>query len=135
MSVYALSEGSANELSAFSTTSAVGLVSSKNVWIEANMKETDLTHVREGMPVDISIDVYPRCAWTGLVDAVSAASDSSFSPLPAENASGNWVKVVQRIGTRIKITGGNCPTAALRVGLSTYISIDTGHRRWYRMLN
>lgn len=121
-------------MSAFSTTSAVGLVSSKNVWIEANMKETDLTHVRAGNPVDITVDTYPSCSWTGTVDAVSAASDSAFSPLPAQNSSGNWVKVVQRIGTRIKITGGNCPAAALRVGMSTFISIDTGHRRWYRML-
>jgi membrane fusion protein (multidrug efflux system) len=122
-------------MSAFSTTSAVGLVSSKDVWIGASMKETDLTYVRGGNPVDITVDTYPSCSWTGAVDAVSAASDSAFSPLPAENGSGNWVKVVQRIPTRIKITGGNCPTAALSAGMSATVSIDTGHRRWYRTFN
>ena len=122
-------------MSAFSTTSAVGLVSSKDVWIGANMKETDLTYARAGNPVDISVDTYPSCSWTGNIDAVSAASDSAFSPLPAENGSGNWVKVVQRIPTRIKITGGNCPNVVLSAGMSASVSIDTGHRRWYRMFN
>jgi membrane fusion protein (multidrug efflux system) len=122
-------------MSAFSTTSAVGLVSSTDIWIGANMKETDLTYVRQGNPVDITVDTYPRCTWTGKVDAVAAASNSSFSPLPSENAGGNWVKVVQRIPTRIKITGGNCDNAALSAGMSAYVSVDTGHRRWYRMFN
>src|SRR5215469_12873044 len=122
-------------MSAFSTTSAVGLVSSTDIWIGANMKETDLTYVRQGNPVDITVDTYPRCSWTGKVDAVAAASNSSFSPLPSENASGNWVKVVQRIPTRIKITGGTCDNAALSSGMSAYVSIDTGHRRWYRMIH
>jgi membrane fusion protein (multidrug efflux system) len=122
-------------MSAFSTTSAVGLVSSTDTWIGANMKETDLTYVRQGNPVDITVDTYPSCSWTGKVDAVAAASNSSFSPLPSENASGNWVKVVQRIPTRIKITGGTCDNTALSAGMSAYVSVDTGHRRWYRMLN
>ncbi len=122
-------------MSAFSTTSAVGLVSSKNVWVAAAMKETDLTYVRAGNPVEITVDAYPSCSWTGAVDAVAAASDSAFSPLPSENGSGNWVKVVQRIPTRIRITGGTCPSAALRAGMSTSISIDTGHRRWYRQFH
>ena len=121
-------------MSAFSTTSAVGLVSSKDVWIGANMKETDLTFARAGNPVDITVDTYPSCSWTGKIDAVSAASDSAFSPLPAENGSGNWVKVVQRIPTRIKITGGNCPNVVLSAGMSAAVSIDTGKRRWNRML-
>jgi membrane fusion protein (multidrug efflux system) len=121
-------------MSAFSTTSAVGLVSDQDVWVEANMKETDLTHVHAGQPVEITIDTYPGRTWKGVVQSISAASGSTFSPLPAENASGNWVKVVQRIPVRIAIereTGG----PILRAGMSTYISIDTGHRRWYRLLN
>ncbi|MBS0472054.1 MAG: HlyD family secretion protein [Proteobacteria bacterium] len=122
-------------MSAFSTTSAVGLVSNTDVWVSANMKETDLTYVRDGNPVEITVDTYPSCTWTGTVDAVAAASDSAFSPLPSENASGNWVKVVQRIPTRVKITGGNCPKATLRAGMSASISIDTGKRRWNRMLS
>lgn len=122
-------------MSAFSTTSAVGLVATNDTWIGANMKETDLTYVHQDNPVDITVDTFPGCAWQGKVDAVSAASDSSFSPLPSQNGSGNWVKVVQRIPTRIRITGGNCPTTNLSVGMSAYVSIDTGHRRWSRMMN
>jgi len=120
-------------MSAFSTTSAVGLVASKNMWVDANLKETELTYVRQGNPVEITVDTYPSCRWNGTVDAISAGSDSTFSALPSENASGNWVKVVQRIPVRIKIGSGGC-NVPLRAGMSTVISVDTGHRRWYRML-
>jgi len=120
-------------MSAFSTTSAVGLVATKNTWIDANLKETELTYVRNGNPVEITVDTYPGCTWSGQVDAISAGSDSTFSALPSENASGNWVKVVQRIPVRIKIGSSSC-NVPLRAGMSTVISIDTGHRRWYRML-
>ena len=73
----------------------------------------------------------PGCTWTGHVAIVSAGSDSAFSALPAENASGNWVKVVQRIPVRIAIDqkAGDPP---LRAGMSAVISIDTGKRRWHR---
>jgi membrane fusion protein (multidrug efflux system) len=121
-------------MSAFTTTSAVGLVSDKDIWVEGNMKETDLTHVHQGQPVEVTIDTYPGHKWHGTVQAVSAASGSAFSPLPAENASGNWVKVVQRIPVRIKIDS-KPGDPVLRVGMSAYISIDTGHRRWFRMVN
>ena len=114
-------------LSAFTTTSAVGLIGN-DVWVESDMKETDLTHVRPGAPVDITVDTYPGCKWTGHVDTVSAGSDSSFSALPAENASGNWVKVVQRIPVRIAIDQGSC-ARSLRAGMSAVTSIDTGKRR------
>jgi membrane fusion protein (multidrug efflux system) len=121
-------------MSAFSTTSAVGLVASKNSWIEAHMKETDLTRVKKGDPVTFTVDTYPGRTWSGHVEAVSASTGSAFSVLPAENASGNWVKVVQRIPVKIAIDrkAGDPP---LRVGMSTIVDIDTGHRRWYRLLN
>ena len=121
-------------MSAFSTTSAVGLVGTDDVWVEANMKETDLTHVKSGDPVDISIDTYPGRTWKGHVQSVSAASGSAFSVLPAENASGNWVKVTQRISVRIAIHRHK-GDPELRAGMSTVVDIDTGHRRWYRMLH
>src|SRR4029079_16489874 len=121
-------------MSAFSTTSAVGLVASKNIWVSANLKETELTYVRNGNPVEITVDTYPGCTWSGHVDAISAGSDSTFSALPSENSSGNWVKVVQRIPVRIKIGDSSC-NVPLRAGMSTVISIDTGHRRWYRLLH
>jgi membrane fusion protein (multidrug efflux system) len=124
-------------MSAFSTTSAVGLVSDRNIWVDAAMKETDLTNVRNGAPIEATVDTYPDCTWTGHVDSVAAASDSAFSALPMENTSGNWVKVVQRIPTKIKLDpqpkGSKCDRP-LRAGMSTVITIDTGHRRWWRML-
>ena len=121
-------------MSAFSTTSAVGLVATKDTWVEAHMKETDLTHVHQGDPVTFTVDTYPGHTWHGHVQSVSASTGSAFSVLPAENASGNWVKVVQRIPVKIAIDrkAGDPP---LRVGMSTVVDIDTGHRRWYRMLN
>ncbi len=116
-------------MSAFSTTSAVGLVSDTDIWVEANMKETDLTRVHAGQAVDVQIDTYPDCSWHGSVASVSPASGSAFSPLPAQNISGNWVKVVQRIPVRISLDKGTCD-ARLSTGMSAEISIDTGRRRW-----
>jgi membrane fusion protein (multidrug efflux system) len=116
-------------MSAFSTTSAVGLVSDKNLWVEAHMKETDLTLVHPGQAVDVKIDTYPDCSWRGSVNAVSPASGGAFSPLPSENISGNWVKVVQRIPVRINLDSGPCDVR-LSTGMSAVVSIDTGHRHW-----
>lgn len=120
-------------MSAFSTTSAVGLIGTDQVWIDAQMKETDLTRVKNGDPVDITIDTYPGHTWHGHVLAVSAATGSAFSVLPAENASGNWVKVQQRIPTKIAIDR-QPGDPELRAGMSADVEIDTGTRRWYRML-
>src|SRR5215831_17189014 len=105
-------------MSAFSTTSAVGLVSDKNIWVEAHMKETDLTRVRTGQPVEVKIDTYPDCTWRGHVEAISAASGGAFSPLPSENISGNWVKVVQRIPVRVDLEKSSCDVT-LSTGMST----------------
>ncbi|HWA89619.1 MAG TPA: HlyD family secretion protein [Rhizomicrobium sp.] len=121
-------------MSAFTTTSAVGIISTGNTWVEASMKETDLTYVREGNPVEVTVDTYPGRTWTGHISAISAGSDSAFSALPTENTSGNWVKVVQRIPVRIHLDAkpGDPP---LRAGMSAVISIDTGKRRWNRLIN
>ncbi|HTK80469.1 MAG TPA: HlyD family secretion protein [Rhizomicrobium sp.] len=121
-------------MSAFTTTSAVGLVSDTDIWVEGNMKETDLTHVHDGQPVDVTIDTYPGCKWQGTLQTVSQASGSAFSPLPAENTSGNWVKVVQRIPARVKLTHSDC-NVPLRAGMSANISIDTGRYRWQRLFD
>ena len=121
-------------LSSFSTTSAVGLVSTTDLWIDANMKETDLTRVSTGNPVSVTVDTYPGRTWRCHVDAVSRASDSAFSALPSENASSNWVKVVQRIPVRVKcdLKPSDPP---LRAGMSAIVSIDTGMRRWHRLFS
>jgi membrane fusion protein (multidrug efflux system) len=92
------------------------------------MKETDLTYVKPGNHVDVTVDTYPGQVWSGSVESISPASASQFSVLPAQNTSGNWVKVVQRIPVRIAIAPK--PGApVLRSGMSVYVGIDTGHRR------
>ena len=107
---------------------AFALVAVDHIWIEANPKETDLTNVVEGQPVEVTVDTYPGHAWHGVVESLSPASQSSFSVLPAQNASGNWVKVVQRIPLRVRVeTRADEPP--LRAGMSAEIEIDTGRSR------
>lgn len=107
---------------------AFALVSSDNVWIEANAKETDLTDVKEGDPAEVSVDTYPGLVWQGRVSSISPASGAEFSVLPAQNASGNWVKVVQRIPVRIAVRQP-ADAPPLRAGMSVVAEIDTGHTR------
>jgi membrane fusion protein (multidrug efflux system) len=110
------------------STAAFGLVSTDHVWVEAEPKETQLTFAKNGDPVDVSFDLYPGRVWQGQVESVAPATDQNFSLLPAQNSSGNWVKVVQRIPVRIRIDTrpGDPP---LRAGMSADIAIDTGHIR------
>ena len=103
----------------------LNLVGTGHVWIEANYKETELTDVRPGQPVTIEVDTYPGREWKGRVDSISPATASEFSILPAQNASGNWVKVVQRIGVRIDVDPQQS-APLLRAGMSTHVTIDTG---------
>ena len=106
----------------------MALIADKGMWIEANFKETELTHVQPGQQVDISVDTYPGHHWHGHVASLSQASGAEFSLLPPQNATGNWVKVVQRIPVRIEID--NEPGSPdLRAGMSTVVSIDTHHHR------
>ena len=104
------------------------LIADVEPWIEANLKETQLTHVREGQSVAITIDAYPDERWQGTVSGVSAGTGAVFSLLPAQNATGNWVKVVQRIPVRIAVAPrGDAP--ALRAGMSATVEIDSGYER------
>jgi membrane fusion protein (multidrug efflux system) len=109
-------------------TAAFGLVSTENVWVEANPKETDLTYVKPGDPAELEIDTYPGRTWHGRVGTIAPASGAEFSVLPPQNASGNWVKVVQRIPLRVLVERdpGDPP---LRAGMSVVVDIDTGHER------
>lgn len=107
---------------------ALALVVSGNLWAEANFTETDFTYVHPGQPVTIRVDTYPEAAWKGVVESLSPATGAEFSVIPAQNATGNWVKIAQRVPVRIKIEAA--PTMPqLRAGLSTIVEIDTGHRR------
>jgi membrane fusion protein (multidrug efflux system) len=100
----------------------------RGMWIEANFKETDLTHVAPGQAVDIRIDTYPGRRWRGRVESISQATGAEFAVIPAQNASGNWVKVTQRIPVRIAIESGD-GDPELRIGMSAVVDIDT---RWER---
>ena len=108
--------------------SGFSLVSTTHMWIAASPKETELTYVHQGQPVAISVDTYPGVQWKGTVASISPASGSSFSLLPAQNTTGNWVKVVQRIPMLVSIDdmAGKPP---LRVGMSVTVGVDTGHAR------
>ena len=107
---------------------AFSLVASDHVWVEANLKETDLTYLRPGDPAEVSVDAYPGTGWKAAVDTISPATGAQFSVLPAQNSSGNWVKVVQRLPVRLKVErNDNAPP--LRAGMSVVVDIDTGHTR------
>ena len=107
---------------------ALSLVASEGFWVEANLKETDLTHLQEGQVVSLRVDAYPDVEWTGQVASLSPATGAEYALLPPQNASGNWVKVVQRVPVRLSI---EAPDGAppLRAGMSVAVSIDTGFER------
>ena len=107
------------------TAAFLAIVTTNTTWIEANLKETDLAQVRVGQPVRIRIDTYGRRDWRGHVVSISQATGAEFAILPAQNASGNWIKVVQRIPVRIAVDehAGDPP---LRAGMSAWVEVDTG---------
>lgn len=104
------------------------IISERRPWVEANLKETTLTHVHIGQKVDVVLDIYPDVTWTGVVESISPATGAEFAILPPQNASGNWVKVVQRLPVRIRLTPHK-DEPALRVGMTATVSIDTGRKR------
>jgi membrane fusion protein, multidrug efflux system len=117
-----------SQTAALTNTGAVALVGTGYLWIDANMKETDLTHVKPGDHVDVYVDTYPGHVWSGTVQSIAPAAGSEFSILPAQNSSGNWVKVVQRIPVRVKVDPKS-EALPLRAGMSVTVEIDTGRRR------
>ncbi len=109
-------------------TPLFALMSPQAGWIEANFKEDELTHLRVGQRAEVHLDIDPEHTWAAVVDSLAPATGSQFSLLPPENATGNWVKVVQRVPVRLRLLA---PTQALflRAGLSAHVSVDTGYRR------
>ena len=97
-------------------------------WVEANLKEIQLTHVREGQRVVLEVAAYPDMTWNGIVGSISHATGAEFSLLPPQNATGNWVKVVQRIPVRLEIEA-NPAAPPLRVGMTVTVRIDTEQKR------
>jgi membrane fusion protein (multidrug efflux system) len=98
------------------------------LWVDANYKETDLTHVAVGQSATIEVDTFPGKKWQARVASISPASGAEFSVLPAQNATGNWVKIVQRIPVRLAIEEGNHDGMILRAGMSAVVEIDTGRQ-------
>lgn len=102
-----------------------------SLWIEANFTETDIAYMREGQPVAIAIDRLPDVEFTGKVQSFSPATGSEFAVIPPQNATGNWVKISQRVPVRIEFDPIQDPQAAklLLTGLSAVVAVDTGHKR------
>ena len=110
------------------STAAFGMISTERLWVEASPKETDITHVKVGDPVELTVDTYPGRTWKAKIESIAPNSGAEFSVLPAQNASGNWVKVVQRIPLRVAVER-RPGDPELRAGMSVVVEIDTGHIR------
>ena len=104
------------------------LIESGPVWVEANFKETQLTHMREGQAVTLVADAYPDAVFRGKVGTIAPATKAEFSLLPAQNASGNWVKVVQRVPVLVALEPAP-GQPQLRAGMTVTAKVDTGHER------
>lgn len=108
-------------------TPVFSLIDDIRPWVDANPKETDITHLRIGQPVSISVDTFPGRTFRGAVAAVSPGTGAQFAILPPQNASGNWVKVVQRVPVRIEFAQTE-DVRELRAGMSVTVDIDTGRQ-------
>jgi membrane fusion protein, multidrug efflux system len=104
------------------------VVADKGLWVDANPKESDMTYVRAGEPATVTVDAFPDRVWKGTICSIAPGTGAQFSILPPQNASGNWVKVVQRVPLRFCF-GPDEDTSNLRAGMSTDLSIDTGRVR------
>ena len=112
-------------------TAAFYLVDTDHVWVDAQPKETELTYVRSGQQATVTVDAYPDALWHATVQSISPAASQEFSLLPAQNTSGNWVKVVQRVPMRLHIDTSDKTKPPLRAGMSAVVSVDTGHARGF----
>jgi membrane fusion protein (multidrug efflux system) len=104
------------------------LISTRDVWLEANFKENQLAHMRVGQEASVEVDSYPGKVFKGKVASVSPGTGSQFSVLPPENATGNWVKVVQRLPVRVELAALD-PAFPLHSGLSANVDVDTRYKR------
>lgn len=113
---------------------AFALLSDRQIWVEANFRETQVTHMRPGQEATISIDTYPDHVFKAHVTSMSPGAGSDFALLPPENATGNWVKVVQRVPVRLELDEAD-PAFPLFSGTSATVKVDTGyHTPWWHPL-
>ncbi|MFI5181698.1 MAG: HlyD family efflux transporter periplasmic adaptor subunit [Thermoanaerobaculia bacterium] len=104
---------------------AVVPLTGDHIWVEANFKETELKRIEIGQPATFRTDVNPARVYTGRVEGISAGTGAAFALLPAENATGNWVKIVQRLPVRVAIDPASNKDGSLRLGLSVHVEVDT----------
>jgi membrane fusion protein (multidrug efflux system) len=103
-------------------------------WVDANPKESDFTYVAVGQPVTVDVDAFPDHVFKGTVGSLSPGTGAQFAILPPQNATGNFVKVVQRVPVRIYFDPDDRMVQKLKAGMSSYVSIDTNHRRSFAKL-
>ena len=109
-------------------TPLFSLVADRRPWVEANFKETDLTYVTVGQKATVVLDMHPDITWEAEVESISPATGAEFAVLPPQNASGNWVKVVQRLPVKLRLIE-RPGEPQLRAGMTAYVSIDTKRSR------
>jgi membrane fusion protein (multidrug efflux system) len=115
-------------------SAAFALISDHETWVEANFRETQVTHMRPGQTATITLDTYPDRPFKAHVISMSPGAGADFALLPPENASGNWVKVVQRVPVRLELDDAD-PGMPLFSGTSATVEVDTGHRTpWWHPL-
>ncbi|SDT32976.1 HlyD family secretion protein [Bradyrhizobium canariense] len=110
-------------------TPVFSVIDTAKPWVDANLKESDFTHITEGQQVDIDVDAFPDHVFKGTIGSLSPGTGAQFAILPPQNATGNFVKVVQRIPVRIYFDNHDKYVRKLKAGMSAYTTIDTGHRR------
>jgi len=110
-------------------TPVFSVIDIANPWVDANPKESDFTHVAVGQPVTLEVDAFPDHVFKGSIGSLSPGTGAQFAILPPQNATGNFVKVVQRVPVRIYFDKDDKLVGKLKAGMSVYASIDTGHRR------
>ena len=105
------------------------VIDTSKPWVDANPKESDFTYVAVGQPVTIDVDAFPDHVFKGTIGSLSPGTGAQFAILPPQNATGNFVKVVQRVPVRIYFDSNDKYVQKLKAGMSAYTTIDTGHRR------
>jgi membrane fusion protein (multidrug efflux system) len=110
-------------------TPVFSIIDISNPWVDANLKESDFTYIGVGQPVGIDVDAFPDHVFKGTIGSLSPGTGAQFAILPPQNATGNFVKVVQRVPVRIYFDKNDKDVEKLKAGMSAYTTIDTGHRR------
>ena len=110
-------------------TPVFSVIDTSKPWVDANLKESDFTYISVGQPVSIDVDAFPDHVFKGTIGSLSPGTGAQFAILPPQNATGNFVKVVQRVPVRIYFDSHDADVQRLKAGMSVYATIDTNHRR------